>query len=476
MISIDTLNTMIAVVVVILVLSLIVQTLQGLIKKLFKLKSQQIESSLIDLFENALNASESDIPKRYESLLARFRIMRWLYAKVMRREHPSVQLDPRVQALYQEVTKKFKQVGRVAVTGKPDYESIARNDLLKVMDRLPIKTLFPEFATKIQTACDQIRSLEADLKKIQDEGLAVHLSETSAIKFSAMREAVAPLLNDTGSLLAGGAVNPESIAADIFNLREIKFTDILKILNDVQASAEQDLNAARQGGDQIKIDGLGALVEALKRVNDALIKFRVEVASAITPLRDKLLKVRTEVSTWYDTVMQSFEERYSRSMKTYAVILSFLVVVFFNANFFNIYSSIAGNAMLQAQLAELGQTINSQAANQGNQPATQPNQAQADQSFAQLKEQMDQYANLGFKPLTLQQASVWWHAWTLSTYQLKQDGRVLLGWLVMTLLLSIGAPFWQDTLESLFGVKNLIRKKGDIRKVEEQSGEGMTKS
>ena len=33
------------------------------------------------------------------------------------------------------------------------------------------------------------------------------------------------------------------------------------------------------------------------------------------------------------------------------------------------------------------------------------------------------------------------------------------GWLITTMLLSVGAPFWQDTLESLFGLKNFLRKK-----------------
>ena len=35
----------------------------------------------------------------------------------------------------------------------------------------------------------------------------------------------------------------------------------------------------------------------------------------------------------------------------------------------------------------------------------------------------------------------------------------IIGWAVMTMLLSVGAPFWQDTLEALFGLKNYLRKK-----------------
>jgi hypothetical protein len=57
----------------------------------------------------------------------------------------------------------------------------------------------------------------------------------------------------------------------------------------------------------------------------------------------------------------------------------------------------------------------------------------------------------------------------------KRDLNTLAGWGVMVLLLSVGAPFWQDTLESLFGIKNLLRKKSETRNVEQQSGAGQPK-
>jgi len=40
---------------------------------------------------------------------------------------------------------------------------------------------------------------------------------------------------------------------------------------------------------------------------------------------------------------------------------------------------------------------------------------------------------------------------------------------------SESAPIWQDTLESLFGIKGLIRKKSGTQNVEKQSGEGQPK-
>lgn len=54
--------------------------------------------------------------------------------------------------------------------------------------------------------------------------------------------------------------------------------------------------------------------------------------------------------------------------------------------------------------------------------------------------------------------------------------RALLGWFIMTMLLSVGAPFWQDMLESLFGLKNKLRQDSGTKNVQDQSGDGQTRS
>jgi hypothetical protein len=98
----------------------------------------------------------------------------------------------------------------------------------------------------------------------------------------------------------------------------------------------------------------------------------------------------------------------------------------------------------------------------------------------QLKQDVSLYMDVGFAPLKWQQVKDWLRTLSLGNANWltdrKNDLRVLLGWIVMTMLLSIGAPFWQDTLESLFGVKNLLRKKGDIKNVETESGAGQPKT
>lgn len=68
----------------------------------------------------------------------------------------------------------------------------------------------------------------------------------------------------------------------------------------------------------------------------------------------------------------------------------------------------------------------------------------------------------------LQTRGEWWES-------RKGDVVTLVGWAIMVMLLSVGAPFWQDTLESLFGIKNLLRQKSGTQNIEEQSGKGQQK-
>src|SRR5262245_48716068 len=74
MINISALDNIIAVVVVILLLSLIVQSIQSVLKKALKIKSRQIEDSLIDLFENVVNFNPA--PAEPKSVASKLRV--WL--------------------------------------------------------------------------------------------------------------------------------------------------------------------------------------------------------------------------------------------------------------------------------------------------------------------------------------------------------------------------------------------------------------
>jgi hypothetical protein len=218
-------------------------------------------------------------------------------------------------------------------------------------------------------------------------------------------------------------------------------------------------------------------------------------------------KLRPHVENWFDTVMQGFDERYARHMKSVALVISFLVVILLNANFFNIYRSIAGSDTVRAEiLAKVPEVLKlSEAANKATEsaqpksspepspgqtpipPTTTPTDpaAAATKSREELAKEITalrglvkQSEDLGLKPLTPTQVRDFWNGTGGWENRNRFTGgiKVLLGWTIMALLLSVGAPFWQDTLESLFGLKGLLRKKSQTQNVEQRPGAGQPKT
>lgn len=234
---------------------------------------------------------------------------------------------------------------------------------------------------------------------------------------------------------------------------------------------------------------------------DDLLKILGKLSEKVDPA--KVTQLQEQVQTWFETVMQSFEERYTRYMKTVAICISIVVVIFLNANFFDVYNNISTNDVLRASLIEkrdevLNKLSQQPGAQPGSQPEGQPGQPggqpgaqpggqsgageptkkDLDDEIKKLQGLLDQAPVFGFTPLKLNDVKDffnkegYWkdHAAERPAYFL----RLLAGWAIMVMLLSVGAPFWQDALESLFGVKNLLRKQSDTKNVEDQGGQPRT--
>jgi hypothetical protein len=195
-------------------------------------------------------------------------------------------------------------------------------------------------------------------------------------------------------------------------------------------------------------------------------------------------KLKADVETWFDTVMQSFDERYTRHMKSIALIVSFMVVIILNANFFNVYRNIAASDVRRAAILQQGEVLQKRLEEQSKaNPQASPGGASGDHELANdlnqfrsdMKEYGSDYGGMGFPLLRPQQirdfvlGHGYWEGSSFST-RFLHGSKVLMGWTIMALLLSVGAPFWQDTLESLFGLKNLIRQRSGTKNVEEESG------
>jgi len=473
------LNTLIAMVIVILVLSLIVQSIQTLVKKFFKLKSRTILNSLEDLFQTITQRPDGAA----ESGAA-----------------PS----KAPQQLVEAVTGRLRQMGRETLFGRPMLDSLAKDDLLKVLTRVGAENLLPGAVNKFEVVLGVIGELDEQLGK----GKEWPLEGDASAKFAALQASVIPLVNDIRALTTGDKINPKVLLGDLYNLRQIKSAEVLDILGQIQQKVGEDLEAARaandaaqtaladaqKSNDEARIaaararanetEGKRLLLQTasdgLKRIAEQITALGQAFDAAFAPLRERL----EQAEVWYDTVMQGFEERYTRHMRTVALVISVVVVVVLNANFFTIYQAMSNPETAQA-VANQGEEISRRArqataAQDGaataapagaNASPTPP--ADGSTTIAELQKQgqetkgwVDTYKSFGITPLTRQQVSNFFKG----EYKARDVTGTFAGWLIMVMLLSAGAPFWQDTLESLFGLKNLLRQKSDTKNVEGDKG------
>jgi hypothetical protein len=508
MFNLGILNTVIALVVVLLVLSLIVQAIQGFIKKIFKLKSREIEKSLTTLFTNII-----DKPASAQAAPAG--------------GAPQPLITP--EKLANNVMDEFNNIGRYTMWGRTVLESISKEDLLKILARVDSKHFFADYVEKFQNIYTQVEALEQEINNLLTSNPPL-LQGAASAKFAEMREVMAPLVNDIKSLLSGNAVRSDVLLGDLINLRRINVDEALNLLAQAQESVAKDIQAERQAGNTATVTALQTLSAALARIAGILGQLGQQADIAFAALRAKL----DHVERWYDTVMQSFEERYVRHMKTVSLCISIVVVILLNASFFRIYRNIstsdeqrnlivkAGEQWLDQKMAARKATkANTAATNTGNNANTNVNSntngnsnsnsnnsnaansndssASSDESdegdantsanandnsapgeptIQDLKNQVNEIKNLtstyesyGLSPLT------WAQVKSAFTREGIRGALVtILGWFITILLLSVGAPFWQDTLESLFGLKNLLRKKSGTQTVEDKSGEGQQRT
>lgn len=418
MIDIGALDTIIAMVVTILLLSMIVQSVQTFIKKLFKIKSKQLEKSLEDLFQH-VNASA---PPHTEG----------------------------ATATSSEVISRFKNLGRKTFFGGHAMESVSKMDVSKIVVSIEGASYIP------QAAKDSVVAFFKALQNAREaiEALAgIQLPPDALAKLTDLRTKLVPFVTHVETLFdQQGNLDPKVVVRDALLLRDFPAADVVAVAAALQAQVEQAALTQPQNPD------LQKAAAAAKALSTAIGRVQVTLTQAVSRLRERI----DALESWYDTVMQGFEERYARHMRSLAFFISLVVVVITNADVIHLYKRLATDDVSKQRILAQSEQIQKQYAALLTAPDTPPAKVQdlRNEMNAQIDQLTLTYPALGLEPLNY--TGFRWYT--------------PIGWLIMALLLSLGAPFWQDTLESLFALKNLLRQKGQIKNVEQGSGQGQPKS
>ena len=366
MINLDTLDTVIAIVIVLLVLSLIVQAIQSFIKKLFKIKSGTILTSLEDLFTYIDISSTGKTPKE----------------------------------LVAEITGELKKLGRVSFHGNLMIDSIARDDLLRILQRLGYVNLLPEVSVWFETV---MQSFEERYTRNM-KSVAVCISVVVVVYLNA---------------------------------------NFFRIYRDFsRASIEQKAMIASAGENLLStLRAERAQKEASEDNGPPTSAPSPSPQGAASP-SPQPGSTKEEIDAERRAVVSYLEDYKSLGLSPLTLDQTF-----------NWFHSLFGKTVLRN---EHGVPVN-----KSNLPIYD-NCVQVDKDGNPVldREGKPRDCESVLRPMT-------WAEWRASR---RQDLSGLLGWGVMALLLSVGAPFWQDALESLFGIKNLLRKKSDTKNVELETG------
>src|SRR5882672_319643 len=328
MFNIDALDKLIAVVVALLILSLIVQSIQAAIKKFFHIKSLQLEQSLIHLFHYLL---DKDAIKAMQTVSDRAPLLRAFFSSVSRfipgHSKPLQARDPKVGALYQAVIEEFVRAGRVSPRGKMLIESVSKDDLIRFIRRVRVSELIEHVPLPERENMSEMKGEIAGARKAVKELFIKHRELIEQTPLAEIREPLLELLSDANQFL--DLKNSDLTLGD---LNDSALGAARKTLDALPDSLEETLI-------QLKDEASAEAAQALSRLKEKLAPFSDEL-KAVIALPQKSSQILGKVEIWYDTIMRSFDERYTRSMKSISLAISFAVVALLNANLFDIYREI----------------------------------------------------------------------------------------------------------------------------------------
>ncbi len=189
--------------------------------------------------------------------------------------------------------------------------------------------------------------------------------------------------------------------------------------------------------------------EAFRHLLDGIPFWETQLRGVVASAGATVDQAKDSIAASYEAVRAAFQRAYTRKNKLFVLGISFLVVILLNANLIVLYQKISADQV--AQQAIVGQAALLSA---GQQAKTGAPPADLGAAYANSRNEI--YKALQSKPILLR---------TLDYPQDFADHPFveILGLLFMGILVSLGAPFWNDILKGLMGANNALNANGGRR-------------
>ena len=154
-----------------------------------------------------------------------------------------------------------------------------------------------------------------------------------------------------------------------------------------------------------------------------------------------LQQEKDNIASAYEAVRASFQQSYTTRNKTFAVAISFIVVLALNANLLMLYQELVADQVLtQVVAGKASDLVNSSQAANNSSGSLEMTYQTSRKTIGDLVAK--------YPPLVRDSA--------YKTDFSERPVMAIIGLLLMGLLVSLGAPFWNDVLKGMTGVNNAL--------------------
>jgi hypothetical protein len=195
-----------------------------------------------------------------------------------------------------------------------------------------------------------------------------------------------------------------------------------------------------------------------KQLRDNLERLSNNAQSKAQSLSDGLNKLEDEVSDWFDRAMDRSSGVYRRNAKGIAVIIGFLVAVAANADTTYIVDRLSKDTLLRSTITQAAEQIASQPLESRAQ--TDEDGTLQSQSLEAIREAVDDSLDtlpfpIGWDEAVMkgQQGQNW--VTPIFRWRVPFILRVIVGWLITGIAISMGSSFWYGILNKVIGIKNI---------------------
>jgi hypothetical protein len=167
-------------------------------------------------------------------------------------------------------------------------------------------------------------------------------------------------------------------------------------------------------------------------------------------------QVKDNIAGSYDAARAKFQAAYTRKNKLFAIGLAFLTVFVLDSNIISIYQELAADQVMAQAIAGKAQKATCGTAPSANQSDDFDQVYQNNRNC--IKRTLQQYPILvrWYRVKEGGHDGPWRPMWWGTGHDWDDPFTAILGFLAMSTLVSLGAPFWNDVLKGMTGVNNAL--------------------